>query len=96
MKPDCNYLYIYISSYILGSQEFYNDIKRFNIKFDLKKLFKQTSFFSDNDTFNITKEELANEEFNYIKSKNLQCSFYALEIGCFLFNLTIYAYIEDQ
>ena len=53
------------------------------------------NFFGYDDTNNKTKEELAKEEYNYIKSKDSWGGFHLIEIVCIIFGLSMGVYTDN-
>ena len=53
------------------------------------------NFFGDDDEHQISKKELAKQEYDYIKSKDSWGSDYTISFACILFNIEIVVYIFD-
>ena len=77
---DGNCFYRCISFILLGNEQFYSDIKNEIISMIDKYLELFKEFFCDDDINNKTKEELAEEEYNYIKSKDSLEGFILLKL----------------
>ena len=90
---DGNCLYRCISFFLLGNEEFYNDIKNYIIRWIDNNREKFEDFFGDTDIS--TKIEQANEEYNYIKQKNSWGGFHTIEISCLIFNISIAVYTDN-
>ena len=67
---DGNCLYRCLSYFLLGNDQFYVEIKNEIIKWIENNREEFDEFFGDDDANNKSKEELAEEEYNYIKSKD--------------------------
>ena len=52
-------------------------------------------FFGDDDLNNKTKEEQAEEEYNYIKSKDSWGGFHIIKIECIIFGISIGVYTDN-
>ena len=52
-------------------------------------------FFGYDDLNNKTKEEQAEEEYNYIKSKDYWEGFHTIEIACIIFEISIGVYNDN-
>ena len=79
----------------MGSQDYYNEIKNEIINWIENNKERFSEFFGDDDTNNITKEEQAEDELNYIKTKNSWGGFHTLEIANILFNISTAMYIDN-
>ena len=81
--------------FLLYNDQYYNDIKNELIKWidNNKELF--VDFFGDDDKNNISKEQLAEEEYSYIKKKRFLWGFHTIEIACLVFNISIGIYIDN-
>ena len=82
---DGNCLYRCLSFFLLGNEQFYEEIKNEIIKWIENNREAYDEFFGDDDANNKSKEELAEEEYNYIKSKDSWGRFYTIEIASILF-----------
>ena len=67
---DGNCFYRCLSFFLLGNDDFFQDIKNEIINWIDNNRETFNDFFGDDDINNISKEELTNEEYNYIKSKD--------------------------
>ena len=52
-------------------------------------------FFGDDDINNISKEKLAEDEYNYIKKKDSWGGFHTIEIAWIIFNISIGIYTDN-
>ena len=95
IEPDGNCFYRSVSYFLLGSQQYYNEIKKEIIDWIEKNKQKFIDFFGDDDVNNITKEEKAEDELNYIKKKNSWGGYHTLEITNILFNLSTVVYVDN-
>ena len=77
------------------NEEFYLEIKHIIIEWIENNYDKFINFFWDDEENNLTKEELAKKEFNYIKTNNSWGSDYTIAISCLLFDINIAIYIYD-
>ena len=66
---DGNCLYRCLSLFLLGNDKFYENIKQEIINWIDNNREKFNDFFGDDEIKNITKEQFAEEEYNYIKKK---------------------------
>ena len=91
-----NYFYRCLSFFLFGNEKFYFDIKN-EIKFSIDKnleLFK--GFLFDDDEINKkTKEELSEEVYKYIKSKDSWGGFHTIEIAYIIFEFSICVYTDN-
>ena len=95
VNGDGNCLYRCISFFLLGSEEFYIDIKNEIINWIDNNRKDFNEFFGDDDVNNRSKEELAEEEYKYIKSKDSWGGFHSIEIACLLFGISIGVYTDN-
>ena len=70
IKDDGNCFYRAISFFLLGSQEFYMDIKNMIIDWIEKNFQLYEDFFNDDEINNLNHTELALNELQYIKEEN--------------------------
>ena len=70
INPDGNCFYRCLSYFFLLNEEFYLEIKHIIIEWIENNYDKFINFFWDDEENNLTKEELAKKEFNYIKTNN--------------------------
>ena len=68
---DGNCLYRCISHFLLNSENYYNDIKNEIINWIDNNRKQFNEFFGDDELHKITKEKLADDEYNYIKKRIL-------------------------
>ena len=92
---DGNCFYRCLSFFLLGNDDFFQDIKNEIINWIDNNRETFNDFFGDDDINNISKEEFANEEYNYIKSKDSWGGFHTIEIACILFGISIGVYTEN-
>ena len=92
---DGNCLYRCISFFLLGNEQFFSDIKNEIISWIEKNRELFNDFFGDDDINNKTKEELAEEEYKYIKSKDSWGGFHTIEIACIIFGISIGVYTDN-
>ena len=92
---DGNCFYRCLSFFLLGNDDFFQDIKNEIINWIDNNRETFNDFFGDDDINHISKEELANEEYNYIKSKDSWGGFHTIEIACILFGISIGVYTEN-
>ena len=93
MESNC--LYHCISHFLLNSENYYNDIKNEIINWIDNNRKQFNEFFGDDELHKITKEKLADDEYNYIKKKDSWGGFITLEIACLIFYLSIAVYIDN-
>ena len=89
---DGNCFYRSISFFLLGSEEYYMNIKSLIIQWIENNFSKFEEFFSDDDDNNINYKEKASQEFEAMKKDYAWGSFYSFEIACIIFNLSIGVY----
>ena len=94
IKSDGNCFYRCFAYFLLENEEFYTDIKNMIIEWIDKNYNKFIDFFGDIDEQNLSKEEQAKVEFNYIKSKNSWGDHYTFEIASLIFKISIAVYTE--
>ena len=94
IKQDGNCLYRCFSYFLLGNQDYYLEIKKLIIEWISNNYEKFTSFFGDDDKLNLTKEQLAHDEFEYTKENNSWGGDLHINIFCILFNFDVAVYIE--
>ena len=94
VKGDGNCLYRCFSYFLFGTQNFYLNIKKLIIEWIEYNYEKFTSFFGDDDINNITKEQLAKEEFDYTKKENSWGGDLHINIFCILFNCDVAVFNE--
>ena len=92
---DGNCLYRCISFFLLGNEQFFSDIKNEIISWIEKNRELFNDFFGDDDINNKTKEELAEEEYKYIKSKDSWGGFHTIEIACIIFGISIGVHTDN-
>ena len=92
---DGNCLYRCISFFLLRNEQFFSDIKNEIISWIEKNRELFNDFFGDDDINNKTKEELAEEEYKYIKSKDSWGGFHTIEIACIIFGISIGVYTDN-
>ena len=80
---------------MLGTEIYYNEIKKEIIDWFEGNKAKSIDFFGDDEENNIKKEVLADEELNYIKSKNSWGGFHTIEIANIIFNISSAIYIDN-
>lgn len=90
--PDGNCFYRSISFFLLGSEEYYINIKSLIIEWIENNFSKFEEFFSDDDDNDLSCEEKALQEFEEMKNNNSWGSFYSFQIACIIFNLSIGVY----
>ena len=90
---DGNCFYRCLSYFFLSDQKYYKEFKDIIIEWIENNYKKFESYFGDDEKNNISKEILAREEFDYIKSKDSWGSDYTITIASLLFNLNIAVYI---
>ena len=95
IEGDGNCLYRSISYFLLATEDYYNEIKKEIINWIEQNKQKFIDFFGDDDSNNITKEEQAEDELNYIKTKNSWGGFHTLEIANIIFNLSTVVYVDN-
>ena len=66
IKSDGNCLYRAFSYFLFGNQNYYNNIKNLIIEWIENNYEIFTSFFCDDDSINVSKEQLTKEEYEYI------------------------------
>ena len=66
IKGDGNFLYRAFSYFLFGNQNYYNNIKNLIIEWIENNYEIFTSFFGDDDSINVSKEQLTKEEYEYI------------------------------
>ena len=93
---DGNCFYRCLSYFFLSNQEYYKEFKEIIIEWIENNYKKFESFFGDDEKNKISKEILAKEEFDYIKSKDSWGSDYTITIASLLFNLNIAVYIFNN
>ena len=93
---DGNCFYRCLSYFFLSNQEYYKEFKEIIIEWIENNYKKFESFFGDDEKNKISKEILAKEEFDYIKSKDSWGSDYTITIASLLFNLNIVLYIFNN
>ena len=78
--------------FLLSNDQYCIDIKNEIIKWidNNKELY--LDFFGEDEKNNISKEQLAEEEYNYIKEKDSWGGFHIIEIACLVFNISIGIY----
>ena len=86
---DGNCLYRCLSFFLLGNDKFYENIKNEIINWIEENMETFKEFFGDDDINNISKEKLAEDEYNYIKKKDSWGGFHTIEIACIIFNISI-------
>ena len=92
---DGNCLYRCLSLFLLGNDQFYDNIKEEIIKWIDNNRAQFNEFFGDDDIKNISKEHLAEEEYNYIKKKDSWGGFHTIEIACIIFKLSIGIFTDN-
>ena len=93
IKKDGNCFYWAISYFLLGSEEFYMNIKELIMEWIKHKYVLFLNFFSDDDDENnISREILAKEEYDNIQNKDSWGNYHTFEIDCKIFNLSIGVY----
>ena len=80
---------------MLGTENYYKEIKKEIIDWIEGNKAKFIEFFGDDDENNIKKEELAEDELNYIKAKNSWGGFHTIEIANIIFNISSAIYIDN-
>ena len=70
ITKDGNCFYRCLSYYLLKSQEYYKNIKNLIIDWIENNYKDFLDFFGDDDAKNLKKEEIAKNEFDYIKSND--------------------------
>ena len=96
IKKDGNCLYRCFSYFLLGNQNYYLEIKNLIIQWISNNYEKFTSFFGDDDKQNMTKEQLAQKEFEYTKEDNSWGGDLHINIFCILFNYDVAVFIESN
>ena len=96
ITKDGNCFYRSISFFLLNTEEFYLEIKNLIIDWINNNYKQYTEFFGDDETNNITKEEQAQNELEYIKKKDSWGTHYTIAIACLLFNIDIALYIKTD
>ena len=78
------------------NEDYYQSFKNLIIEWIDNNYEDYLNFFGDDDLNNKTRESIAKEEYNYIKSKDSWGSDYTISIACLLFNLDIAVYTCDE
>ena len=87
-----NHFYRCISYFFTNNQDNYKEVKKIIIEWIENNYEKFIDFFGDDDISGIKKEEIALNEFEYIKSKDSWGSDYTISIACLLFIIDIAVY----
>ena len=95
IEKDGNCFYRCLSFFLLKSQEYYQNIKDLIIEWIEAHYDNYLEFFGDDDANNITREEIAQNEFDYIKSKDSWGSHYTISIACLILNIDIAVYTYE-
>ena len=92
---DGNCFYRCLSFFLLSDDQYYKEIKNEIIKWidNNKELY--LDFFGEDEKNNISKENLAEEEYNYIKQKDSWGGYHTIEIACLVFNISIGIYTDN-
>ena len=88
--------YRFLSFFLLSNDQYCIDIKNEIIKWidNNKELY--LDFFGEDEKNNISKEQLAEEEYKYIKPKDSWGGFHTIEIACLVFNISIGIYTDNR
>ena len=95
INGDGNCYYRCVSYFLLGTENYYKEIKKEIIDWIEGNKAKFIEFFGDDDGNNIKKEELAEDELNYIKAKNSWGGFHTIKIANIIFNISSAIYIDN-
>ena len=92
---DGNCFYRRLSFFLLSNAKYYKDIRNEIIKWidNIKELY--LNIFWKGEKNNISKEQLAEEEYNYIKQKDFLERFHINEIAYLIFNISIGIYTDN-
>ena len=92
---DGNCFYRCLSYFLLKSEEYYQNIKNLIVEWIENNYDNYLEFFGDDDSNNMTKEEIAKNEFDYIKSKDSWGSHYIIATACLILKIDIAVYTYE-
>ena len=95
IEKDGNCFYRCLSYFLLKSQDYYLNIKNLIIDWIENNYDNFLDFFGDDEPNNMTREEIAKQEFDYIKSKDSWGSHYTIAIACLILKIDIAVYTYE-